>query len=235
MGSGIARFWAILGAYDLAISQLLPGSLANQAPRALSLFVVMPLWSWLLIFLLILLGGAIEYAVARRPLSSGNTGVAPSSIGIAQPALPLGPEVRTDSDTDGDLISLLELFSQFVSSPKWDIENTSQIFDWIKAFREAAHRRRFQVWGRRKKTMFQDEVIAQKISHTYWVDASIDETKLASATMNDEVETYGISIRRRWRTPTFFDLEVERVPALKWAKKEAAKYKGEMDKRSMLR
>jgi hypothetical protein len=44
--------------------------------------------------------------------------------------------------------------------------------------------------------MFQ-EVISQKIPPAYWVNASLDETKFADATTNDEIVTYGLSIQRR--------------------------------------
>jgi hypothetical protein len=80
-----------------------------------------------------------------------------------------------------------------------------------------------------KTALFQEEEISQKIPHEYWVDATIDATRLISAERNEDIVTYALALNKRKVLPKYFDLEVQRKPVLQWAARDAAKYRGEAD------
>jgi len=132
-------------------------------------------------------------------------------------------------------VPLIELRDHIAGLPGWEeIGEGLQYLDLVKAFREAAHEERFEVWGRKNTTsgMFQSDEILRKIPAEYWEYSSLDELRFPSRKENKELCTYVIPVSRRNPEDTYWDLEVERAPALEWAQHGAERYRGDEDRSS---
>src|SRR5262245_17073894 len=127
---------------------------------------------------------------------------------------------------------IIELRDMIKASPGWDLDgDTLQYLDLAKAFREAAHEGAFEVWGRpaSKRGLFASDQVLTKIPRKHWSTATLDMLKFPAADKNEQVCSHIIDIGVRNRNDTYFDLEVERLPAIEWARNGAAKYRGEED------
>lgn len=138
-------------------------------------------------------------------------------------------------DKKSKRIPLIELRDFVTQQPGWEqIREGLQFLDLIKAFREAAHEERFEVWGRNIRSgLFQSEEILQKIPFDYWKVASLDELRFPDSDENSLLCTHILDVSKRGQVNSYSDLEVEREPALEWAKHDAVRYRGEEDKGSV--
>ncbi len=141
------------------------------------------------------------------------------------------PEQVTPNSTHPELMDLIELRDIFRKMPEWNFaEQDLQYIDLAKAFREAAYRKKFTVWGKKMppEGLFKEEVISLKIPEDFWVDGGLDMFRFPNATSNQEIVTHVMEFHKRKQLPVYFDLEVEKIGALKWARSdESKKYKGE--------
>lgn len=82
MGQFALSLWAIIAAYDTALSQIIPASWVERFPKVRELITMtsgwLPFWGWLLILAAVLIVASFEYAFRR-------------SFDAATPAISRGP------------------------------------------------------------------------------------------------------------------------------------------------
>jgi hypothetical protein len=151
-------------------------------------------------------------------------------------AIVIGP-VKLTQQNLSKRAPLIELRDYIAGLPGWeDIGEELQYLDLIKAFREAAHEGRFEVWGRLRTDQGfpEQEEILRKIPVDHWGYASLDPLRFPSRTENKDLITYAVDPNKRKNERGYFDLEVERVPAFEWAQSEdASRYRGDEDRQSV--
>ncbi|MGE3829412.1 MAG: hypothetical protein AB7F76_00320 [Parvibaculaceae bacterium] len=146
---------------------------------------------------------------------------------LERPA-PQVPELKK-SQSVKTAMPLIELRDSIKKQAGWDLQGAGlHYLDLGKAFREAAHSGVFEVRGRLEaKSGFRSDAILTSIPREHWLDASLDMFRFPIAERNEDIVTYYVDPSLRPTHNTYYDLQVERQAAMRWAQSDAAKYRGE--------
>ena len=75
----------------------------------------------------------------------------------------------------------------------WKLDDGGlQYLDLARAFRDAAYKEQFEVWGKKlsRNSMFRSEEISQEVPKIYWIDATLDMFTFPSETENEAIVTH---------------------------------------------
>jgi hypothetical protein len=205
----ILVLWAILGAWDQFVSQMLPTEWGARVPNLFRVLALtgdlLPWWGWLLVGVLIVAGAAVEYAFRTAGLlGSGSYHRPPDRLSLV--------ELRDEANQIG-----------------WQLNNNGELYvlDFVTAFRQSAFDGVFRVWGR-EKSWSTDRLnyrqMLEEIPSNYWKDYEPDPMSLSAAHDNNFLTRTQSGIENK--KTTFLDIHVDRRAALAWLRRDSKKFKG---------